>query len=99
MRFDRKCPCFVLYLLIILISSQEKRVESRLFMAQVEAPLGENSIEDKIKGIFGRFVEHIILDYKRKQEKELQMKRNEIFAKYLHSRVSGSVLKDIYSRF
>jgi hypothetical protein len=68
-------------------------------MAQVGTPIGEVTLESTINGIFKRFLEKIILDHKRKQENELQMKRKEIFAKYLQSRVSGSVLKDIYGRF
>jgi hypothetical protein len=45
------------------------------------------------------FVETIKMDQKKAQEKALEMKRNAIFQKYLHSRVSGPVLNDFYSRF
>jgi len=98
MLFDKNNFYLFLYLILILVTSKEKQVESVIFMK----PFALSNFQDLKQGlqeIFQKFTEKIKLDEKRKQEYELETKRNLIFLKYLASKVSGSVLKDIYSRF
>ena len=81
-----------------MITNKEKQVESVLFMKPFALSHFQDSKHD-MEEIFQKFVEKVKMDQIRKQENELDMKRNTIFHKYLVSRVSSSVLKDIYSRF
>jgi hypothetical protein len=98
MPFEKNNASLFLYVFIILIASKEKQVESVLFMKPFALSYFQSSKYD-MQEIFQRFVEKIKLDKIRKEEKELDMKRNTIFHKYLASQISSSVLKDIYSRF
>ena len=95
---DKNNVCLCLCLFIVLITSKEKQVDSVLFQKPFAIAHFQDS-KHEMEEIFRKFVEKIKMDQKRKQENELDMKRNTIFHKYLVSRVSSSILKDIYSRF
>lgn len=74
-----------------------EQVESKLKKFGIMFP--EKNRWLAIDGIFKQFQKKILLDQKRKLEQEMEKRRDIIFRQRLLSRVSGSVLYDIYGRF
>ena len=97
MLFSKQWKCFLFYL-ITFIMIDRKQIESNTHLLSRIAFGQKVPIEAVLAGRFKSFLENIKLDQSLKHEQELEKKRNEIFQKYLLSRVSGSILKDFYNR-
>ena len=91
--------CRILHVIAILMLINREQVESRLNYGYFDKK--ENKLANIQEAFVNRlksFQEQLLLDQKRKQEQDLENKRNEIFRKHLLSRVSGTILKDFYGR-
>ena len=95
MEFSKK---FLILHLLISVMFVKEQAEGKLNLRKFGVTFGE-SVEESIGSSLKNFKEKIKQDQKRKQEKEMEEKRIEIFQKFLLNRVSGSVLKDFFSRF
>ena len=99
MAFGTKWTCLIFCLIISLIYNG-KQVESELNLRKFGINFGRaTGIEEIFDLRLRKFKEKLQLDQKRRHEQEMEKKRNQIFQKYLLSRVTGSVLTDFFGRF
>ena len=99
MAFGTKWTCLIFCLIISLIYNG-KQVESELNLRKFGINFGRaTAIEEILDSGLRKFQEKLQLDQKRRHEQEMEKIRNQIFRKYLLSRVTGAVLKDFYGRF
>ena len=87
---------FILFMVVINIQEHVEGVEN---LRKLGVTFHLESAEKTYEDLFENFKEKIRLDQERKEIQEMEKRRNEIFRKFLLSRVHGPVLKDFYSRF
>ena len=98
MAFEKLWTSLILFLILIVMHNGEQ-VGKRLNLRKFGVTFGlDDPIEESYSPLLKKFEKNLLLDQKLKHEQELEKKRNEIFQKYLLSRVSGSILKDFYNR-
>ena len=96
MAFEKLWTSLILFLILIVMHNGEQ-VGKRLNLRKFGVTFGlDDPIEESYSPLLKKFEKNLLLDQKLKHEQELEKKRNEIFQKYLLSRVSGSILKDFY---
>ena len=100
MTSEKKNTCMIMCIFTIIMIQSQQKVEGALNLRKfgisfINDETSEKSADEHLK----QFHEQIHSDQKKLEEKEIEMKRKEVFIKYLVSRVSGSILKDLYSRF
>jgi uncharacterized membrane protein len=100
MSSDKKYTCMIMCIFTIIMIQTQQKVESALNLRKFGISfINDETIEKSADEHSKQFQEQIHSDQKKLEEKEIEMKRKEVFIKYLVSRVSGSILKDFYSRF
>jgi len=87
----------ILYLLVSVMLVQQQ-VAVKLNLRKFGVTFGKK-VEKSLGSSWKKFQEKIKQDQKRKEEEEMEEKRNKVFRKYLLNHVSGSFLKDFISRF
>ncbi len=97
MAHEKLWTSLILFLILIVIHDGEQ-VGKRLNLRKFGVTFGlDDPIEESYSLRLKKFEKKLLLDQKLKYEQEIEKKRNEIFQKYLLSRVSGSILKDFYT--
>jgi uncharacterized membrane protein len=100
MSSDKKYTCMIMCIFTIIMIQTQQKVESALNLRKFGISfINDETIEKSADEHLKQFQEQIHSDQKKLEEKEIEMKRKEVFIKYLVSRVSGSILKDFCSRF